>query len=53
MAQSRRSDGKPETSAEKRFFDLRESGYRGPIDEHGHRVDNPEAQRRWREGECR
>ena len=32
---SRRIDGKPETEADKRFFDLRESGYRGPIDQDG------------------
>jgi hypothetical protein len=32
---SRRVDGKPETEADKRFFDLRESGYRGPIDQDG------------------
>ena len=32
---SRRIDGKPETEKDKRFFDLRESGYRGPIDQDG------------------
>ena len=32
---SRRVDGKPETDADKRFFDLRESGYAGPIDQDG------------------
>jgi len=32
---SRRADGKPETAADKRFFDLRESGYTGPIDQDG------------------
>jgi len=32
---SRRFDGKPETEADKRFFDLRESGYTGPIDQDG------------------
>ena len=32
---SRRPDRKPETAADRRFFDLRESGYTGPIDEHG------------------
>ncbi|KDN23218.1 hypothetical protein [Amycolatopsis rifamycinica] len=37
-ATSRRFDGKPETAADTRFFDLRESGYRGPIDQDGHRV---------------
>jgi hypothetical protein len=32
---TRRVDGKPETDADKGFFDLRESGYRGPIDQDG------------------
>lgn len=32
---SRRIDGKPETEADKRFFDLRQSGYTGPIDQDG------------------
>lgn len=35
MARSRRVDGKPETEADTRFYDLRESGYRGPIDQDG------------------
>ena len=35
MPKSRRFDGKPETAADKRFFDLRESGYKGPIDQDG------------------
>jgi hypothetical protein len=35
---SRRADGRPETTADKRFFDLRESGYRGPIDQDGDAV---------------
>ncbi len=35
MAKSRRPDGKPETAADKRFFDLRASGWTGPIDQHG------------------
>lgn len=35
---SRRFDGKPETAADTRFFDLRESGYTGPIDQNGHKV---------------
>ncbi|MEU4241893.1 hypothetical protein [Actinoplanes sp. NPDC026619] len=29
---SRRFDGAPETATDKRFFDLRESGYTGPFD---------------------
>ena len=33
---TRRLDGKPETDADKRFFDLRESGYTGPIDQDGY-----------------
>lgn len=32
---SRRADGKPETSADAAFFDLRERGYEGPIDQDG------------------
>src|SRR6185437_13471490 len=35
---TRRVDGKPETEADKRFFDLRESGYTGPIDADGNAV---------------
>ncbi|MFI7598410.1 hypothetical protein [Actinoplanes sp. NPDC049681] len=35
-------DGAPETVADTRFFDLRESGYTGPIDSDGNRVDDPE-----------
>jgi len=35
---SRRFDKQPETEAEKRFFDLRESGYTGPIDQDGYAV---------------
>lgn len=33
---SRRVDRKPETDADKRFFDLRESGYTGAIDQDGY-----------------
>jgi hypothetical protein len=40
-AATRRPDGKPETEADKRFFDLRESGYAGPIDQDGHAVPQP------------
>lgn len=36
MATSRRFDRQPETEADKRFFDLRESGYTGPIDQDGY-----------------
>ena len=35
---TRRVDGKPETAADKRFFDLRESGYGGPVDQDGRKV---------------
>jgi hypothetical protein len=35
---SRRVDKAPETDADRRFFDLRESGYTGPIDQDGYRV---------------
>lgn len=35
---SRRVDGLPETEADRRFFDERESGYTGPLDQDGHRV---------------
>jgi len=35
MPQSRRTDGKPETPADTRFFDLREAGHTGPIDQDG------------------
>lgn len=36
---SRRIDGKPETDADKRFFNLRDSGYTGPIDQDGYATD--------------
>lgn len=35
---SRRLDRKPETAADKKFFDLRESGYKGWIDQDGNKV---------------
>jgi hypothetical protein len=34
----RRWDREPETARDKRFFDLRESGYTGPIDQDGNKV---------------
>ncbi|MEV5720631.1 hypothetical protein AB0L41_42770 [Amycolatopsis mediterranei] len=40
---SRRFDGKPETAADTRFFDLRESGYRGSIDQDGYAVTSGRA----------
>lgn len=33
---TRRVDGQPETAADTRFFDLRESGYTGPVDQDGY-----------------
>src|SRR5438105_3512078 len=36
---TRRVDGLAETDADRRFFDLRQSGYTGPIDQDGHPVD--------------
>jgi hypothetical protein len=38
MAETRRADGKPETATDRRFFDLRESGFKGPIDQDGRAV---------------
>jgi hypothetical protein len=38
MTATRRLDGKPEIAADTRFFDLRESGYTGPVDQDGHPV---------------
>lgn len=35
MSETRRWDGEPETPAEKKFFDLRDSGYTGPINKDG------------------
>jgi hypothetical protein len=40
-AATRRPDGKSETDADKRFFDLRESGYTGPVDQDGYAVSQP------------
>jgi hypothetical protein len=37
---SRRFDGKPETATDKKFFDLRESGWKGPIDHNGNAVED-------------
>jgi hypothetical protein len=36
---TRRVDGQPETESDKRFFDERESGYEGPLDQDGNRPD--------------
>jgi hypothetical protein len=40
---TRRVDGKPETDADKRFFDLRESGYTGPVNRNAYAVSDPPA----------
>jgi hypothetical protein len=40
---TRRVDGKPETAADKRFFDLREKGYKGPIDRDGRKGKGKDA----------
>ena len=40
---TRRVDGKPETAADTRFFELRESGYDGPIDQDGYKVTSGRA----------
>lgn len=40
-APTRRVDGKPETDADRRFFDLRESGYTGWIDQDGYAATEP------------
>ena len=39
---SRRADGRPETAKDKKFFDLRESGWTGPIDHNGNKVEDLE-----------
>lgn len=46
-------DGKPLTDAGKRFFALRESGYRGWIDQDGHAVSDAEHARRLQETRTR
>jgi hypothetical protein len=40
---SRRPDGQPETDADSRYFDLRDSGYQGPIDQDGYPVADVDA----------
>jgi hypothetical protein len=37
---SRNWDGSPETASDTRFHDLRQSGWTGPIDQDGNRVDD-------------
>lgn len=41
MTTTRRSDGQPETDRDTRFYDLRESGYTGPINRDGYATDTP------------
>jgi hypothetical protein len=41
MADSRNWDRSPETETDKRFHDLRDSGYTGWIDQDGYPVDGP------------
>lgn len=55
--QSRRWDGEPETKADRKFFDLRESGYKGSIDQDGNKAgclvcDRPECTRQGFAGKC-
>ncbi|MBP2330618.1 hypothetical protein JOF56_011003 [Kibdelosporangium banguiense] len=38
MSASRNPGGRPESESDTRFFDLRESGYTGAINEQGHKV---------------
>jgi hypothetical protein len=41
---TRRADGLPETEVDTRFFDLRESGYTGPINQDGRKPDMSDPQ---------
>jgi hypothetical protein len=47
---SRRWDRAPETPADTRFFDLRESGYTGWIDQDGHAVTDQTVAERFGNG---
>jgi hypothetical protein len=40
---TRRVDGRPETVKDTKFFDLRESGYNGPINQDGDKVTSGRA----------
>ena len=40
---TKRMNGRPETTADTRFFDLRESGYDGPVDQDGRMVTSGRA----------
>lgn len=39
---SRNWDESPESDTDKKFHDLRESGWKGPIDQDGNKVENLE-----------
>lgn len=43
---SRRWDKEPESEKDTRFFDLRDSGFRGPIDQDGY-AQTPEQHQAW------
>jgi hypothetical protein len=43
MAKSRNWDRSPESARDKKFHDLRDSGYKGPIDQDGNKVTKGEA----------
>lgn len=45
-APTRRVDGQPETEADRRFFDHRESGYTGPLTRDGEKPDMDDPQQR-------
>jgi hypothetical protein len=53
MPESRNWDRSDESPKDKRFHDLRESGYRGPIDQDGYAVSDKTAQRREEEARRR
>jgi hypothetical protein len=57
QGRTRRWDGKPESKADRKFFDLRESGYKGPIDQDGNKAnclvcDRPGCTRQGFAGRC-
>lgn len=45
MAKSRNWDRSPETPADRKFHDLRASGYKGPIDQDGNKVSGAARER--------
>jgi fructose-specific component phosphotransferase system IIB-like protein len=46
-ARTRRADGKPETEADRRFFDQQDAGYTGPLRADGRRPDPDDPHDRW------